>query len=200
MAYSDFTFRQLLKKYGLHYKLQSLNLSSAANLIVPSEYLLKDLQEAKMMPIYSEKAKSELIITPVLKELRRHCDYDFTIFSGYGLDVGGELSGICDYIIAKIPNAIEVEAPIICMVESKNKSPEEGYAQCAAEMYAAKIFNEREGKTMPYIYGCVTNAFDWIFMRLEDDTFYIDQERYNLEDTSKLLGVMYYIVKQFKAY
>lgn len=193
MAYNSFSFRKLAKEYQVPYKIVELGLGSAER-IKPSEHLMLDLEEARLLPIYSEKAKSELMITPILKEIRRIHNHAFTIFSGYSLDIDSELTGICDYIIARVPAAIEVEAPIFCLVESKNKAPEEGFAQCAAEMYAAFLFNEQEKNPVSCIYGCVTNAFDWIFLKLENKTIFVDQSRYNVEDIELLLGVLYNVL------
>ena len=79
---------------------------------------------------------------------------------------------------------------------SKNRGIEEGIAQAGAEMYAAQIFNEQEGTPTPIIYGCVTTAFDWLFLRLENKVLYIDTKRYYVNETElpKLLGILHYIV------
>lgn len=70
MAYSDFTtIRQVEKQFGIYqFKKQ---LFTDIEQVLPSERLLVDLQEAEEMPLFSEKAKSELIIMPILKEIRR---------------------------------------------------------------------------------------------------------------------------------
>jgi hypothetical protein len=41
-------------------------------------------------------------------------------------------------------------------------------------MYAAQLFNERKGKAKKQIFGCVTNAFSWCFLKLENKNLYID--------------------------
>jgi hypothetical protein len=40
-------------------------------------------------------------------------------------------------------------------------------AICVAEMIAAQMFNIREGKEIPAIYGCVTSGKLWQFLKLE---------------------------------
>ena len=95
-------------------------------------------------------------------------------------------------------NKVEIEAPVFCLVESKNKTPDEGYGQCAAEMYAARIFNQQMGDPYETIYGVVTNAFEWVFLKLEGNTIYIDKERYFINELSLLLGVMQHIINQYK--
>lgn len=122
------------------------------------------------------------------------------MFSGFALNIEGhsDLTGNPDFVLSANPNIVEVEAPIFCLMESKNKTPDEGFAQCAAEMYAAKLFNEEMETPKETIYGAVTNAYDWVFLRLTNDCVYIDTERYYLSDLTKLLRILQYIVNQYK--
>lgn len=137
-------------------------------LIEPSPFLLYDLEIGKTMPLYSEKAKSEALIFPIIKELKIKNNH-ISIFSGYALNIDNQLdlSGIPDFMISAKPNIIEPQCPIFCLMESKNKTPDEGFGQCAAEMYAARLFNQQMGEPHETIYGAVTNAFEWVFLKLE---------------------------------
>ena len=65
-------------------------------------------------------------------------------------------------------------------------------------MYAARVFNKKMNEPYETIYGAVTNAFDWVFMKLEGDTVYIDLNRYYLNELPKILGIMQYIVGKYK--
>lgn len=200
MSYSSFTFPKLKNLYGIEVDSNTQNFFSELALWVePSERLLLDLAEGKTMPLLTEKAKSELLIMPILRELKRNLPY-ITIFSGFLLKVKGDklLTGNPDFVLSSKPNLVEIDAPVLCLFESKNKSAEEGYAQCAAEMYAARIFNQQMGEPNEVIYGAVTSAFDWIFMKLEGNTVYIDQERYYLNQLPKLLGILQWVLGQYK--
>jgi hypothetical protein len=199
MSYSKFTS---LAKFCQQYNLKQ---NSTSRLFVgkdiepcpPSKRLEEDLEEAKMLPLYTEKAKSELVITPLLKEVKRNNPF-ITFFSGFALNINEELSGNPDYVLSAKPDIIEIQAPIFCLFESKNKAPEEGFGQCAAEMYASRLFNQENKEPYLQIYGAVTNAYDWVFMKLDADTIFIDTERYFLNDLPTLLGVMQYIINQYK--
>jgi hypothetical protein len=199
MAYSDFTLNKF--KQTFHVESASVQLfdSKTVKLVKPSQRLKTDIKEAETLPIVTEKAKSELIITPIVKELKRR-NKDFSFFSGFSfsVDTAMGLTGIPDFILARTSqNLIEIEAPVFCLVEAKNGIVEEGIGQCAAEMYAARLFNQQMGEPHEIIYGSVTNAFDWVFMKLEDNTIYIDQERYFLNDLSRLLGVLQFIIDKY---
>jgi hypothetical protein len=200
MAYSDFTLIKF--KQAFHVESASVQLFGGKKVksIKPSQRLKQDIKEAEFLPIVTEKAKSELIITPIIKELKRR-NNDFSFFSGFSFSVDASvgLTGIPDFILAHTTeNLIEIEAPVFCLVEAKNGIVEEGIGQCAAEMYAARIFNQQMGKPQDVIYGAVTNAFDWVFMKLENNTVSIDHERYFLNDMPRLLGVLQYIINQYK--
>lgn len=194
MAFSDITLKYLRQKYGIIQEKGSLFPDTLPNFIV-SNKLLEDLAEMKEIPVATEKAKSELIITPILKELWRHNKNAFTFFSGYTFSVKDELNGICDYILSKDTQSIDLQSPIFCLVEAKNRTIEEGYGQCASEMYAAQLFNDREGMQISSIFGCVSNGFDWSFLQLVDNKITIDTNTFQISDLSRLLAVMDYIVK-----
>jgi hypothetical protein len=195
MAYSDFTLRKLKEKLGIDQKKTSL-FGSEITLVNPSDRLKADIEEGLNLPLSTEKAKSEAIIYPILKELKRLHPQRFTFFSGYTFDVDKEkeLTGVCDFILTKKADIVEVVAPIFCMVEAKNGVIEEAYGQCGAEMVAAKMVNERDNEAGTTVYGAVTNAFEWVFLKLEGKTLLIDSTRYLLNDTAKLLGVFQKII------
>lgn len=199
MAYSDFTFTKLAAKFGLDQKSVSLFNDIAIEQIEPTAHLVQDLEEAKETPVSTEKAKSEAIISPIIKEIKRRNKH-ISIFSGYtfNVDVQNDLTGAPDFMISMKPMIVEPQRPIFCLVESKNKTPEEGYAQCAAEMYAARLFNQQTGEPSDIIYGAVTNAFDWVFLKLDGDTIFIDLDRYYLIQLPQILGIFQFIVKKFK--
>ena len=199
MAYSDFKTLQILKKEtGLSYQLQSLFPAPIQGLQA-SEHLLFDLQEAKTYSLLSEKAKSEMLITPLLKEVRRKNSKEISFLSGVSLDTNIEkLNGICDYIFSYVPRALELTAPIFCIVEAKNRTVEEGFAQCAAEMYASYLFNEQNNERQNIIYGAVTNAYEWAFLKFENNLILIDEDRYALQNLEILLGIFQLIIDTYK--
>ena len=201
MSYSDFTaLQQLSKKFGIRgEKSDFIEFETVASKKV-SERCVLDILESRRIPSSTEKAKSEMMITPILRELMRQTDWRFNIFSGFSFDVDAAngLNGVCDYLLSSDTTAAEIASPIFCVVEAKNRGIEEGIAQAGAELYAAQIFNESEGKPSPILYGCVTNAFDWLFLRLENKILYIDTKRYYIDDATlpKLLGILYFIVEK----
>ena len=199
MAYSDFTIAKLKQQFGLNQENEHLFVKAHITTVRPSRRLVIEIKEGSEMPLMSEKAKSEMLIAPIIREVKRN-NPTLSIFSGYTFNIENisELSGAPDFIISNKPDKVEIESPIFCLVESKNKTPDEGYAQCAAEMYAARIFNQQMGDPYETIYGVVTNAFEWVFMKLEGNTIYIDKERYFINELSILLGFIQHIVNQYK--
>jgi hypothetical protein len=201
MAYSDFTsVSQLEDRFGLSQRKVRLFRDVAP--IVPSETLQQDLTESAAVPLLTEKAKSEFLIVPIFKELLRRNQYAISVFSGYNFDVIPEqgLVGFCDYLFSTDAQSIDIKAPVFCVVEAKNRTVEEGLAQAGASMWAAAIFNERKGTPTRAIYGCVTTAYEWVFLRLENTQLDVDLiQRYSLEEHSLpyLLGVLQHIVDLF---
>lgn len=195
MAYAEFkTLKILEKDTGVSYRMETL-FPKPIQEVEPSDKLLFDLEEARMYGLLSEKAKSEFIITPILKEVRRKNIDKITFLSGIALDTQvDKLNGICDYIFSQVPQAIELTAPIFCVVEAKNRTIEEGLAQCGAEMYASHLFNIENETPKHFIYGAVTNAYEWCFLKFENHQLSIDQDRYAMQKIAELLGIFQIIV------
>ncbi len=70
-----------------------------------------------------------------------------------------------------------------------------GIAQCAAQLYGAKLFNESEKKTISTLYGCATDGIKWQFMKLENDVYYVDNKVFT--DLREILGVWHHIIKLY---
>jgi hypothetical protein len=198
VVYNKFTLSDLSDKFQITYELARF-LPELTD-IGASKKLLMDLEEAAELPLSTEKAKSELIIVPLLKELHRTNKNKFSYFSGYQFNVDSKkgLKGYCDFILSAQPKKIEIESPVFCLVEAKKDNIEDGYAQCGAEMYAAQLFNQKHHTEQKAIYGCVTNAFCWVFLKLEQNTLIIDHQYVPLTFTQpdKVLAILQWILNQ----
>jgi hypothetical protein len=75
-------------------------------------------------------------------------------------------------------------------VEAKKEDLVAGLGQCAAEMVAIRLFNEREGTPVPAVFGCVTSGSNWRFLKLESARLSIDRPEYYLRDAAKILGIL----------
>lgn len=196
MAYIDCTLSDLAEKYGITNHIKQL--FNHTTPVEPSSWLLNLLQIAQELPIRSPKAKSELIVMPILIELRNRNQKYFTIYSGDNLNVDDKLKGECDFILSKDTGSFEINLPIIQLVEAKKNDIDIGIPQCAAQMLGAKKYNQKRGdNTINTIYGCVTTGDDWLFMRL-NEKLEIDTKKYYLGNLPELLGVFQHIVDFFK--
>lgn len=199
MAYSDFTLKVIKEKFGISNRVE--NLFENIKMVPISKELEEDLELARLLPVRSEKAKSELIIMPILIELMKRNEKFFTIYSGDTLNADKEkgLSGECDFILAKNVGTFDINTPILTIVEAKKNDVEIGIPQCAAQMIGAKYYNKDSGKEIEKIYGCVTTADDWIFLKLEGNKLTIDNRKYYLGKLEEVLGVFQLIIDYYKA-
>ena len=200
MAYTEFKkLEHLQTRLGVD-AIQKQWLPTSFVPVQPSLILLQYLTDAKDESLRTEKAKSEYVIAPVIKELRRNNPNRFSSFSGFELlvDKSLGLNGFCDYILSSVPFKPEITAPIFCLVEAKKDNIENGIAQCGAEMYAAKLFNEQRGKPKKIIFGCVTTAFLWCFLKLEDNILYIDPNYIPLtfNEPNAVLAVLQWVLDE----
>jgi hypothetical protein len=105
------------------------------------------------------------------------------------------LSGYCDYLLSRSDELYYVRAPIVAVVEAKKGDLIAGLGQCAAEMVAIRLFNEKEQSTTPAVYGCVTSGTNWRFLKLEETTLTIDTLEYYLRDVAKILGILVHVIR-----
>ncbi len=168
--------------------------------IEPSEWLRTTLSYSSLMRSKNEKTKSESIVQPILIELINLNNSFITVFSGSNLDVDKEkeLNGECDFIISKDKKLYDLDNPILHIVEAKEHDIKLGIPQCAAQMYAAQLFNEKNNAGIDCIYGCVTTGDDWLFMKLCEKELFIDEKKYYICEPDKILGVFQTIINTFK--
>ena len=197
MSYSKFKKYKDLDPLGLTIKIENLHLKPKP--ITPSSWLETTIQKNLDMPKASEKAKCEFFITPILSEIIDNNKSKITYFSGYEFDVDKALRlvGRCDYLITCVPNSPMIQAPVLSVVEAKDDNFEKGNPQCIAQMRAVQIFNEREGKPTPVVFGASSYGLAWQFIRLENDVVQVDTRFYTLENLPLILGVLQYIVDSY---
>ena len=199
IAYSDFTLSRVREIFGLVLE-EPKSLFPHILPTPPSDYLVMTLDEnlALVTAINTEKARSELIIAPVLLEVRRQLNYQVGFFSGteFNIDPTQGLMGYCDFILSAIKDSYEVRSPVLMLVEAKNENIKAGLGQCAAEMIAAQQVNTQAGLLEQSVYGCVTTGTDWKFLKLCDRTLQIDQRDYFINEVSLLLSILLQPFKQ----
>lgn len=202
MVFRDFRLPDVLKKFDLTTS-ERAGLFEDRPPVVPSQSLLEMLRYN--VPLASsmgtEKARSELLIAPMLVEVKRAHRPDISLFSGVELSVDPEagLTGVCDFLMSASPEQLFVKAPVVALAEAKNENLREGTGQCAAEMVAAKIFNEREGTAVTTIHGVVTTGTIWKFLSLTDKTLEIDLNEYSISQPEKILGILVSMVSDWKS-
>ncbi|NEP40635.1 MAG: hypothetical protein F6K35_15910 [Okeania sp. SIO2H7] len=193
MPYSKFTIEKLKKTFNLTI-VETLGKFNDFPEIPPSQSLQETLQYyiPLAVAIATEKARSELIIAPILFAIKKQLNNQISVFSGveFNVDIERELNGFCDFIISRSTLQLLIEAPVVALVEAKNDNIKSGLAQCMAEMVAAQIFNQREDREFPSIYGVVTNGTLWQFLELESQTITIDLEEYSVKNLPKILGIL----------
>ncbi len=194
MAYSDFkTVGSVKAAFGLT-TIEDVQFLPHAVPVEPSEILAAILKENLPLATASgsEKARSELIISPVLVEVRRQLDRKIGLFSGedFTVDVEAKLSGRCDFLISRSSEQLEIEAPVVVLIEAKQADLKLGLGQCIAEMVAAQRFNQSKEKPLPVIYGCVSSGILWRFLKLEGTVVTIDLTDYAITPIDRILGYL----------
>lgn len=197
MAYRDFTFDQLTRAFGITNEVTPL--FNGLPLIEPSHYLLHTLATATSLPLRSEKARSEYLVTPILFELLELNRQFFMLYSGEMLDVDRDrgLTGDIDFLIAKRTNTYSVSLPVMAVVEAPRRDFDRGVPHCAAQMLAVRQLNIETGLELP-IYGCVTIGTEWQFLHYNNHHLIVDPTVYRLDNLPELLGVFQHILSYYR--
>jgi hypothetical protein len=196
MAYNNFTLETVKHQFGLNLIDSSFceflpHVNPQPEFLTIFRQWLPLAQRAK-----SEKAKSELLVSPILTEVKRLTGEQIQLFSGEEFNVDRErgLNGFCDFLLSRSMAPYVIEAPILMLVEAKKGELDVGLGQCVAEMFAAQLFNENAGKVITTIYGCVTSGKLWQFLKLEGKDVIIDTNEYSVTPVERILGILKWMV------
>jgi hypothetical protein len=191
MSFKDFSLGDVVRKLGL--SLAERTLFADVPELLPGALLVETLKETVPLALSlgNEKARSEMIIAPVLVEVRRALGHRVSLYSGIELvvDAPRGLSGVCDFLFSRSPEQVLLRAPVVTVVEAKQEDMKGALGQCAAEMLASRLFNEREGHALPKVYGAVTTGEAWRFLELTNDALVVDTDTYLLTQIGKILGI-----------
>jgi hypothetical protein len=198
MAYSSFTLSQVQSQFGL--KVDKGVFFRDVPPLIPRQRMIEAMAESAPFAATqgSEKVLSELIIAPLLFELRSLLDGKIGLFSGmdFSIDPGLGLNGICDFLLTRSSNELLIEAPAIVLIEAKKADLIAAWGQCAAEMVAAQKFNLSMGKEIAVIYGSVTNGMQWQFLKLSGTDLTIDTTQYPLDPLDRILGILKWMLEK----
>ncbi|AOY82374.1 hypothetical protein BJP36_23160 [Moorena producens JHB] len=204
MSYSQFTIQKVVNDFDLTLIEQgNIFESDSDRIISPSPYLAEFITHNYQLAIAldTEKARSELLICPMLLALREFHKNQVSLFSGEEFNVDPEvgLNGTCDFIISLSPEQLFIKAPVAVIIEAKKEDLKGGLGQCIAAMVAAGRFNQQEnngnGNAIATVYGAVTTGTLWRFLKLEEKTVTLDLAEYLLPPIEPILGKLVQMVE-----
>jgi hypothetical protein len=206
MAYNNFTLDSVKNQFKL--RITDERFCESLPLVEPQPSMLDIFNQSFRLAevARTEKAKSELLVSPILVEARRLTNEQVQLFSGEEFDVDKErgLNGFCDFLFSKSENPFTIDAPVLMLVAgaacpqdiAKRGEIETGLGQCVAEMLAAQFYNQSQEQSTPIIYGCVTSGTIWQFLKLEGSSVTIDPTNYFVVPIQKILGILKWILNQ----
>ena len=192
MSYSDFkTLEQVNKKLGIVIKAEN-GLYVNVEPVELTQWFIDTMQMAytRAIRINTESARQALIVDHVLMELNQHVNISFFLENTFNIDSSKGLTGNPDGIISYSDNQLYITSPVVVLVEAKKSDLGSGFAQCIAEMEAARIFNEKEDNNISTVYGVVTDGALWQFLSLKDNIATVDSYLYHFGDGSQIVGIL----------
>ncbi len=202
MSYNEFTLVDVRDKFNL--KIVGRSLFTELNLFQASDFslLTRILTRNKKVAIKSEQSRCEALVFPLLIELMERNADQMSLFSDETFDVDESkgLKGRCDYLLSAGQQSYIIEAPVFAIVEAKQAIIEKSMGQCAAAMFAARLFNEKKEKPYKTIYGAISSGREWQFLKLEGGTLWIDKDIYFENQLVALMSILQTIVDFYKNY
>ncbi len=193
MAYSDFTLERVEAQFGLVTSIAEDYFATVVPVAISESLQLHLMKRSPLaLAIGTEKARSELLIMPVLLEAVDQFGRECSLFSGteFSPDPDNGLRGVCDYLLSLSPEQLLIKTPVVTVVEAKRDDISTGWGQCMAEMVAAQGFNRARGQEIKTVYGVVTTGTTWRFLRLIAKTVFVDRTEYYLNEVEKIVGIL----------
>lgn len=196
MTFRDFPYPDVITQFGLTESSADLfpGVPDFPASVALQSFLGTNLTLANL--INTEKARSELLVAPVLSELWSRAGGRINLFSGieFAADPDAQLTGFVDFLIGLGPQLPRVSAPVVVVFEAKRDNIAEGYGQCIAAALGAQRFNRRAGRAVETIYGGITTGINWKFLRLTEDQLTFDLSEYTIHQPDRLLGLLAHMV------
>jgi len=170
MAYTSFmNLAQVIKKYHLLYQEIACEFEELYQAPITLHEEIQ-LNRTEIPYQNSEIAIGETILFPVLKAIWLGFKDKLTLWSHVALEVDTDLVGYPDYLLASKSEQgkIILGTPFLAVVEAKRDDFTAGWGQCAAEMYAIQLLNQKKDLE---ILGIVSNGDYWQFAFLKDTIF-----------------------------
>lgn len=199
MSYTDFTFPLLRCRLGLSDRIAPL--FPDIRPLEPGAWLEDYLRRGRLFARRNERSRGELIVAPVLLRFVELAAPRGAYYTGVTLDVAPDLGlrGECDYVLTGSPPVPEPDVPYCVVLEANRGSIEDGLGQCAAQMFAARLYNQAMNHPVERIYGCVTTGDDWHFLRLDGSALTLDADRYFVLQLGTILGILVAAVRDAAA-
>jgi hypothetical protein len=193
MAFSDFhTISEVQQRYRIRYDEDKILTLYDNN---PPETFIKDYAfYQKNLDIFtSEAARSEIIISPLLRELFKNHYTRYSFWIQKKLHYDAYLTGTPDYMFSQKSDLGKtvLENPIVIIIEAKKNDFEQGWGQCLAELVASQKLNNNP--TFP-VYGIVTDAILWQMGQLIGNKFIKNVENLTIDQLSVLYGTLDHLI------
>ena len=197
MAFSQFQYPDVIAQLGLTER-RVRNLFAGVPPVAPGPALAAGLpvNHALGSLAHSEFSRAVWLVGPVLADFWGRYPDGVTLNGGveFVADPDAGLTGFVDFIIGRGPQSHVVSAPALVVFEAKRDSIPDGLGQGIAGVVGAQRFNQRRGRPVDPVYGCVTTGSVWKFLRLNGTALDLDTAEYALTEVDKLLGILTHIV------
>ena len=169
--------KDLAQSFGYNFSRQRLYLPQFAGELEGIIELKDRIEEILPLVSLEEKARREILISPVILNLIHYTKSELRI--EYFIKVNEQLQGYLDYFLQKQQNLLVIEA--------KKGDLDYGLTQLVAELITLDKWEEKEEQI--YIIGAITTGQIWQFCRIDRQNKHIEQglQIYRVPDDLEIL-------------
>nr|VFK12396.1 MAG: hypothetical protein BECKLPF1236B_GA0070989_103424 [Candidatus Kentron sp. LPFa] len=199
MPFGDYkTISQVQAEYRIKYREENFVFQKPCE---PSPEFLTEFafNQQNMDMFSSEAARCETVIFPILRELYKQYHEQVSLWIQKSISFDAKLTGTPDYIVSRRSELGKtmLEYPLLMVAEAKKNDFEQGWAQCLAELIAARNIN-RATSNQPemIVHGIVTDGKLWEFGKLTESVFTKNTDSVTVTELSRLFGCLNFIFHQ----
>ncbi len=180
MSYTSFeSLKEVAERFK--FKVKRMNFFNKKDFKIEKylqKMLIRNMEDG--INIASEAAICENLISPIIKEVGYFNDVAIWSHIQFDLKDSDILTGYPDYIAGTKSeyDDMSLASPVFCLGEAKKEDFTKGWAQVAAEMYAAYKTNENENKAVP-VYGLVSTGKQWEFAIFDNNILTIEKKTFS---------------------
>ena len=193
MAFADFSLESAVERFELTLPPRAdLFAGVEAMEIPPVLQAVLERWAPQALEVNTEKARSELIIAPILMEAMHLAGMAWGSTRGSRWTWTASAACSADATSCSAVDPVPSSSARRCWRSSRprTKTSRGTWANASPRWWPCASLNERKGHPIPVVHGAVTTGAEWLFLQLEGNAVIFDLRERFLDDAGRILGYL----------